>query len=272
VTGTAGDDTIVLAHVRPFSNNVGSGSVSVNGKDAHVNEGARLTLVVDARAGNDQVSEQFPAGTQPLYGTSTLDGGDGDDVLLAAFRSDLLVGGPGADLLDGGAGNDQLLARDGERDVLHGGDGIDAAQADAASVDTIDGVESVDAQPVGRLRLAPRTVTADARKWARTTLRWTHPSSWRELRKLEVKLYRGDEQVGVIDVRPRNRRLSARGQVQIMTNQSLVTHGTKTLTARLGMKFPRSLAGAHLRVAVQAVDRHGRQQLDPTAGLIRIAK
>jgi len=148
VTGTAGDDTIVIAHVNPTSNNVGSGNVSVNGKLVPgVNEGARLTLVVNALGGNDHVTEQFPTTTQPLYGTSAIDGGAGDDVLAAAFRSDVLIGGPGADVLDGGAGNDQLLAADGEADTLHGGLGADTAQRDV--IDTVDGVEAA----VGHLQL-----------------------------------------------------------------------------------------------------------------------
>src|SRR4051812_7877681 len=106
VTGTAGDDTIVIAHVNPTSNNVGSGNVSVNGKLVPgVNEGARLTLVVNALGGNDHVTEQFPTTTQPLYGTSAIDGGAGDDVLAAAFRSDVLIGGPRAAVLRGGGGH-----------------------------------------------------------------------------------------------------------------------------------------------------------------------
>jgi hypothetical protein len=271
ITGTAGADNIVVAHVPPFSNNVGSGSISVDGKDAHVNEGAGVTIVVNALGGDDHVTEKFPTTTQPLYGTSTVDGGAGNDVIAAAFRADVLTGGPGADALDGGAGNDQLLTRDGERDTLHGGLGTDSAQSDLTTVDTIDGVESVDAAQVGRLQLMPRTVTADARKWARMTLRWTHPNSWRELRRIQVRLYRGDARLGTIDVRPQSRRLSARG-VEIMANRSLLTRSDKTVTARLGMKFPRSLAGTDIRVAVEATDVHGHTQLDPDAGRIRVAR
>jgi Ca2+-binding RTX toxin-like protein len=145
VTGTPGDDTIVVGHLDATTNNTGSGNIGVNGKRVPgVFEGARLTIAINALAGNDHVSEPFPATTQPLYGTSTVDGGEGDDVLAAAFRDDVVIGGPGADILDGGLGNDQLLARDGQRDVLHGGLGTDAAQADPT--DASDGVESVDAQ------------------------------------------------------------------------------------------------------------------------------
>ena len=141
VTGTAGDDSIVVAHANATSNNVGSGGITVNGKLVPgVSEGARLTLAVNALGGNDRVTEQFPTTTQPLYGTSTIDGGTGDDVLTGAFRSDVLIGGPGADVLDGGLGDDQLLAADGQADTLHGGLGADTAQRDAA--DTVDGVET----------------------------------------------------------------------------------------------------------------------------------
>jgi hypothetical protein len=87
-----------------------------------------------------------------------------------------------------------------------------------------------------------------------------------------VKLYRGDKQIGTIDVRPRRTRLAARGAVEIMANRSLVSHTARTVTARLAMRFPRSLAGASLRVDVQATDRGGHKQLDRDAGLIRVAK
>ena len=83
--------------------------------------------------------------------TLTVTGTAGDDVLAAAFRSDVLIGGPGADVLDGGAGNDQLLAADGETDTLHGGLGADTPQRDA--IDTVDGVEAADR--AGQLQLVP---------------------------------------------------------------------------------------------------------------------
>jgi RTX calcium-binding nonapeptide repeat (4 copies) len=272
VTGTAGDDNIVLAHVRPFSNNTPSGSVSVNGKDAHVNEGAGLTLVVNALGGKDSVTEQFPTTTQPLYGTSTIDGGAGNDTIAAAFRNDVLIGGPGADVLDGGAGNDQLVSRDGERDVLHGGLGTDAAQSDPTSVDTIDGVEMVDARSgvVGRVHLAPRAVRAKVGKATRLSVSWTHPRSWRELKMMNLQAFDGATQLGNVYVRMRDRHIAGHGVLQLVSS-TLERHG-RTAKARLAVRLPRSLAGQDLRLAVQAADVHGHRQAVPDAGELRIAR
>ena len=49
-------------------------------------------------------------------------------------------------------------------------------------------------------------------------------------------------------------------------------HFNKTVTAKLAFRLSRSLAGHSLRVAVQATDRHGHEQLEPDAGTIRVAK
>jgi len=44
------------------------------------------------------------------------------------------------------------------------------------------------------------------------------------------------------------------------------------VTAKLAVRLPESLAGRRLRVDVQATDAQGRTQLEPGAGLIRVAK
>ena len=66
-------------------------------------------------------------------GTNTLDGGAGNDSLLAGTGNDSLSGGMGADSLSGGAGDDTLLGGAGNdtliggagNDILSGGDGND---------------------------------------------------------------------------------------------------------------------------------------------------
>jgi RTX calcium-binding nonapeptide repeat (4 copies) len=308
VTGTPGDDTIALAHVRPFSNNTPSGNVSINGKDIHVTDNVSLDIVVNALGGNDHVTlEGLSIGTNPLYGTSVIDGGDGDDVLVGGNRNDSLIGGPGndqlfggdrddrltggpgVDLLDAGAGNDQLFARDGERDALHGGLGTDTAQTELPGTDTIDGVETVDAQPVGvvpasgdvgdsaivevgRLRLGDRTVTAKAGKTTRLSMSWTHPTSWRLLKMINVTLYRGADAVGNVYVRPHGERLTAHGAIKLVAGTSRLTHRGKTVSMRLAVRLPGSLAGQKLRVGVEAADLDGHRQLVPDAGSISVTK
>jgi Ca2+-binding RTX toxin-like protein len=141
VTGTAGSDSIVLSNKAAFGNNSLS-HVAVNGIDTQVDATFNAQIVVNALAGNDQISMPTLSGTNGfvLYGSATLDGGDGNDAIAGANRADVLVGGKGTDVLDGGAGNDQLNALDGQQDTVHGGLGTDTAKADA--VDKVDGVEA----------------------------------------------------------------------------------------------------------------------------------
>jgi Ca2+-binding RTX toxin-like protein len=141
VTGTAGNDKIVLSNVAAFGNNSRS-TIGVNGVKTNVDATHDAVLVVNGLGGDDQISMPTLSGTNGfvLYGSATLDGGAGNDTITGANRADVLIGGAGHDVLDGGAGNDQLRALDGEADVLHGGLGTDSAQKDA--FDTADGVES----------------------------------------------------------------------------------------------------------------------------------
>ena len=118
-------------------------TIGVNGVNTHVTAGHNAILDVKGLAGDDQISMPtlVSSFTRVLYGSSTLDGGAGNDTITGANRADVLIGGTGRDVMDGGDGNDQLMAKDGEADVLHGGLGTDSAQADA--IDALDGVEAV---------------------------------------------------------------------------------------------------------------------------------
>jgi Ca2+-binding RTX toxin-like protein len=141
VTGTAGNDKIVLSNIAAFGNN-SLPTIGVNGVKTNVSSTHDAVLVVNGLGGDDQISMPTLSGTNGfvLYGSATLDGGAGNDVITGANRADILIGGAGRDVLDGGAGNDQLRALDGEADVLHGGLGTDSAQRDA--IDLLDGVEA----------------------------------------------------------------------------------------------------------------------------------
>jgi Ca2+-binding RTX toxin-like protein len=141
ITGTAGNDKIVLSNLTAFGNNNLS-TIGVNGVNTHVDSTHNAILDVQGLAGDDEISMPTLTGsfTRVLYGTATLDGGAGNDTITGANRADTLIGGAGKDVLDGAAGNDKLLAADGEADVLHGGLGTDAAQSDA--LDLLDAVET----------------------------------------------------------------------------------------------------------------------------------
>jgi Ca2+-binding RTX toxin-like protein len=122
---TNGDDVAVV---------VGDASgVSVLGLAAQIN-------VTGAEAGNDRIVIKGFAGDDVIEASGvgagvvglTLDGGDGDDVLIGGEGDDILLGGAGDDVLIGGGGND----------ILDGGDGDDVELqgfvAGAATDDQID--------------------------------------------------------------------------------------------------------------------------------------
>lgn len=90
--------------------------------------------LMSGMGGNDFIT----GGNKNLIGGAyigtTLDGGAGDDVLVAQAGDDVLLGGigddqmfggAGTDLLIGGAGNDQLAGEGGNNDRLSGGTGND---------------------------------------------------------------------------------------------------------------------------------------------------
>ena len=72
-------------------------------------------LTVNALAGDDVVDATGLAADSALL---TLDGGDGDDVLLGGDGNDTLLGGAGDDVLIGGPGNDTIDGGPGDNVVI----------------------------------------------------------------------------------------------------------------------------------------------------------
>jgi hypothetical protein len=133
--------------------------------------------------------------------------------------------------------------------------------------------ESINLGPlVGLAKLTPTTIHAHAGKVAHLTLAWTSPVGWRQLRSIQLRLYRGATAVASITIAPLSARLSSHGAVTLIRNRSRLDHAGKTITANLRLRFPRALAGWTLRLAVQATDIHGHQQLEPDAGTIRVSR
>jgi hypothetical protein len=256
VFGTPGDDVI---RVRPLDR---VSTIAGIGFGADDDDDVTFTASDVALVGGDGADllsgQGYGQFAEPARLPLGFSGGAGDDTI---------IGGLGVDHFAGNAGNDSLQTADGNPELVSGGPDVDRAVRDGA--DTLFDVESSTFGSVGRLALSPRTVTTDAAQRARMTVRWTHPRTWRDLRGLQLRLYRGADRVGTIDVHPRDKRLVARGTVQLTAR---VTHTTKTMITRLAMKFPRSLAGASLRLAVEATDLHGHKQLERDAGRIRVAK
>ena len=121
------------------------------------------------------------------------------------------------------------------------------------------------------LRLTPKALRVEAGETARLRLSWRHPRSWRQLRRIELRVYRGDARVGAVAIRPRGKRIEADGAVRLAGKASRLAHKGKTVSARLALRLDRSLAGERLRLAVAAVDRGGVEQVERRAGSIRVA-
>ncbi len=154
VTGTAGADVISLTGsdtVGGTTGPVGSFTVKINGVTTSFSNVAIRQVVVNAGAGNDQVTlgttETGPAteyGGPSLAATVGLvvNGGDGNDTLSASvsaptpFAYELLS-------VTGGAGDDVITTSGSEQAVLDGGDGNDtlttADGANSAHFDTLIG-------------------------------------------------------------------------------------------------------------------------------------
>jgi Ca2+-binding RTX toxin-like protein len=108
---TNGDDVVTVTGTGP--------SAQVSGLPALVSvSGAIATndrLTVNALAGDDVVDGSGVAADSALL---TIDGGDGDDVLLGGAGDDTLLGGAGDDVLLGGPGNDILDGGSGDNVVI----------------------------------------------------------------------------------------------------------------------------------------------------------
>jgi Ca2+-binding RTX toxin-like protein len=154
VNGTNGDDVAVITGTGSAAQVAGlSALVSVSGTIAGSDR-----LTVNGLAGADVVDASELSADSTLL---TLDGGDGDDVLIGGQGNDVLLGGAGDDVLIGGPGADTIDGGPGDNVVL------DALSANPVSSATSAGQEwltrharTVDGKTVldvgGRARTLPR--------------------------------------------------------------------------------------------------------------------
>jgi hypothetical protein len=122
IEGSAGSDSILL-RVRP--NEPSILQVLADGRQVgNVDRGRFRAIDLQAGAGNDivLVDESFGVFNVP----TTIDGGDGADVLVGDIGPVRLLGGAGDDLLLGGDAVDQLFGGDGS-DTIDGNKGADVA-------------------------------------------------------------------------------------------------------------------------------------------------
>jgi Ca2+-binding RTX toxin-like protein len=111
VDATNGDDVVSIAG--------GATNLSVSGLSAFVSvsggSAVNDRLTVSTLAGDDVIDASGVAAGAMLL---TLDGGDGDDVILGGDGADTLLGGAGDDVLIGGPGNDTLDGGPGSNIVI----------------------------------------------------------------------------------------------------------------------------------------------------------
>jgi Ca2+-binding RTX toxin-like protein len=122
VEGTSGDDAVTVTG--------GPGTVQASGL-------AALVSVTGVTAGSDRLTVNGLGGGDVLDASGlpatsallTLDGGEGDDVVLGGDGADILNGGPGDDVLLGGPGTDTIDGGPDDNVVIQslGADAVDSA-------------------------------------------------------------------------------------------------------------------------------------------------
>ena len=124
VNATNGDDVAMVAGTGPNAQVSGlSARVAVSGAIAGSDR-----LTVNALAGGDVVDASGLAANSALL---TLDGGDGDDVLIGGAGNDIIRGGAGDDVLIGGPGSDTIDGAPGDDVVLDALSANDVSSAQA---------------------------------------------------------------------------------------------------------------------------------------------
>lgn len=252
VKGTSGPDTMRVS---------GGGGVMIgNDGDVDLRYREASEITVFGGASDDFISGRGGASQSPSTVRVHLSGDAGRDTV---------VDGPFVlDDVFGGSEDDTLFTQDGRLDSVRGDAGFDKATVD--SIDTVDTVEQKIVGGVGRLQLARRTMRTGADGSARLDFAWAHPESWKRLRAVEVRLYdNANRVVGRITVKPRGERVTARDAVAV-TGSRIAHHGRK-VNARLRVRPAARLAGQDLRVDVGATDRDGSTQVEPDAGVMRVA-
>jgi Ca2+-binding RTX toxin-like protein len=154
VNGTNGDDVAVITGTGP---------------DARVADLSALVSVSGAIAGSDRLTVKGLAGADVVDASElsadstllTLDGGDGDDVLIGGQGNDILLGGAGDDVLIGGPGDDTIDGGPGDNVVIDAGAANTVSSAVPAGPEwlarharTVEGKTVLDVG--GRARTLPR--------------------------------------------------------------------------------------------------------------------
>ena len=120
-SGTDGDDTITIT-----VNKNGSLVVTVNDEETIYPTSVQGSLIIDGGKGNDTITVDSKV-TVPLRIT----GGEGDDKIVGGSGKDLIIDNYGSNNIDGGAGDDIIIAHgldlpeNGKGNTVRGGEGRD---------------------------------------------------------------------------------------------------------------------------------------------------
>lgn len=184
-------------------------------------------------------------------------GNGGTDRLEGAGGDDTLEGGAGLDVLVGDIGNDNLLARDNERDIVSCGADRDIVTRDAIET-KVSGCES---DQVGQLKLDTDEVKATVGKATALSVSWTHPTAWKELKSVELRVTDRGATLGTLSVDPAKRTVTAKGAIKLEKGTAKVRTQGKTVSLKPHLKFGKELVGrGALSIEVEATDKRGLRQ------------
>jgi Ca2+-binding RTX toxin-like protein len=151
VNGTNGDDVVSVAGAGPNAQVTGlPAAVSVSGASA-----TNDRLTVNSLAGDDVIDASGVTAGAILL---TLNGGDGDDVLIGGAGNDVLTGGAGDDVLIGGPGSDTLDGGPGDNIVLDSAANVVRSATTVGNAWLATHVRTVKGKTVLRVRGATRTL------------------------------------------------------------------------------------------------------------------
>jgi uncharacterized delta-60 repeat protein len=123
ILGTPAADRIIIQ-----STNIFGVMVTANGQQHVFDELEVRSISLSGGDGKDYIDASALAALPPIAGTDfpvTLDGGNGDDIILGHQGRDRITGAAGNDRIVGGAGDDWLSGNS-QKDRIDGGDGDDS--------------------------------------------------------------------------------------------------------------------------------------------------
>jgi hypothetical protein len=118
ITGDSLDNTIEVSLDLSGDILINGGAVPIAGGPSTVGNTTLIQAV--GSDGNDFISANEATGALPAL---SVDGGNGNDLILGGSHNDTLIGGAGDDTLGGGAGNDTLTGGTGHNTFIYGNGG-----------------------------------------------------------------------------------------------------------------------------------------------------